>query len=445
VAEIASRENLSGNQIAHDAAMQEAKNTLESDLQAARIASQEGITTVELQNRIDLQASQITATENQYLADIASRENISTADLANRLALNAADISSREALAGRQITHEDALAKAKNTLEREIQDVAQTYDLARMEADTANRMELTAADYAGKTSLSAVEHEEFKDKVVLEYGLRRSSQALVDAALNYRAELAAETSRMVSERGFDAGAMELAASMEETQMEQWVEINKMVFHPDDPELDATYRQEAINALDAEYTERKTFLGAFYTGLEGFDWDSVLDQPDLSVAQGPIGKTSEESDTGTGQRIDDMQEMDIEDTEQKINGLLGRIEELEAQKTAQPTADTQSETIPPEPTQTTQTTQPAADTQTTQLDIQPAEAPRSPGRATESEEIAALSGLDYSKADTWKNIDTYAKEYDISDEELADLANKMDPDREVPITAGDIASAMSPIR
>jgi uncharacterized protein (DUF2164 family) len=134
VAEIASRENLSGNQIAHDAAMQEAKNTLESDLQAARIASQEGITTVELQNRIDLQASQITATENQYLADIASRENISTADLANRLALNAADITSRELMAGNQITHEAAVAEAKNQLELDLQEDRSEAAVAQIKA-----------------------------------------------------------------------------------------------------------------------------------------------------------------------------------------------------------------------------------------------------------------------------------------------------------------------
>jgi len=371
-AEITSREALAGNQVTHEVALAEAKNTLESDLQAARIASQEGITTVELQNRIDLQASQITATENQYLADIASRENISTADLANRLALNAADITSRELLAGNQITHEAAVAEAKNQLELDLQEdrseaaVAQikargmqdraieslrfaqdtgidipgfegkdvylnsstgelttspirmeritfaelkqdpglkrfassggrpvdnlkvgtngktgrmavqlANDLTKMEADTANRMELTAADYAAKTDLSAAEHTQFKDALIKEYGLKAYNQSLIDSAANYRSRLAAETSRMATDKALEESVVKVMSSLEETQMEQWVEINKMVFDPDDPENDETYRKQAIGALNAEYDERKVLLADAVTHLSDFDWSGAV--------------------------------------------------------------------------------------------------------------------------------------------------------------------------
>jgi len=120
-AEITSRETLAGNQITHEAALAHAKNSLEVALQAERIASQEGISEKELQNRLDVQAKSLAADEKKYLAQISSSEGISEKELANRLALNVADITSREKLAGNQITHEAALANAKNSLEVALQ------------------------------------------------------------------------------------------------------------------------------------------------------------------------------------------------------------------------------------------------------------------------------------------------------------------------------------
>jgi hypothetical protein len=132
-------------------------------------------------------------------------------------------------------------------------------------------MALSAADYASKTELSAAEHEEFKDKVVLEYGLRQSSQALVDAALDYRAELAEETARLKVEAGLDEAAVRMMTSLEEVQMEQWVEINKMVFDPDDTENDSAIRQQAIDAFNLEYADRKAFISSTVSELSNWDW------------------------------------------------------------------------------------------------------------------------------------------------------------------------------
>jgi len=283
-AEITSREGLAGNQITHEAALAKAKNVLEVDLQIARIASQKGISEAELQNRIDLQASQITATENQYLADIASRENISTADLANRLALNAADITSRELMAGNQITHEAAVAEAKNQLDLDLQKersasaieqigVQLDSDLVKMDADTDNRMALSAADYASKTELSAVEHEQFLESLVTEYGLKGENQEFIDRAANYRAELAAETARLKVEAGLAEAAVKTMTSLEEVQMKQWVEINKMVFDPDDTVNDSAIRQQAIDAFNLEYADRKAFISNAVSELSSWEWSS----------------------------------------------------------------------------------------------------------------------------------------------------------------------------
>jgi len=120
-ADITSKEKLAGNQITHEAALAHAKNSLDVSLQTARIASQEGISEKELQNRLDVQAKSLVADEKKYLAQISSSEGISEKELANRLALNVADITSREKLAGNQITHEAALANAKNSLEVALQ------------------------------------------------------------------------------------------------------------------------------------------------------------------------------------------------------------------------------------------------------------------------------------------------------------------------------------
>jgi hypothetical protein len=144
-------------------------------------------------------------------------------------------------------------------------------DLVKIEVDTQNRLALTIQEYASKTELSAAEHTQFLDALSEEYGLKQESQEFIDRSANYRAELAAETTRLAADLALDESAVKMMSSLEETQMEQWVEINKMVFDPDDPTNDAAIRQEAINALNGEYADRKVLIADTVTQLTNFDW------------------------------------------------------------------------------------------------------------------------------------------------------------------------------
>jgi hypothetical protein len=146
-------------------------------------------------------------------------------------------------------------------------------DLAKMDADTANRMALSAADYASKTELSAVEHEQFLESLVTEYGLKGENQEFIDRAANYRAELAAETARLKVEAGLAEAAVKTMTSLEEVQMKQWVEINKMVFDPDDTVNDSAIRQQAIDAFNLEYADRKAFISNAVSELSSWEWSS----------------------------------------------------------------------------------------------------------------------------------------------------------------------------
>jgi len=116
----------------------------------AEIASREGISEAELNNRLTMQASEIAAQEKQYLAEIASREGISEAELANRLALSTADITSREKIAGNEITAQVAMAEAKNALEKELtmERIASQEGISA--AELSNRLQVQANEIAAK-------------------------------------------------------------------------------------------------------------------------------------------------------------------------------------------------------------------------------------------------------------------------------------------------------
>lgn len=169
-------------------------------------------------------------------------------------------------------------------------------DLAKMDADTTNRVELTAAEYAAKGTLSAQEHTQFLAALSKEYGLQDASQATKEAGLNYRQELSAESTRLATQAGLDQSAMKLMTSLEETQMEQWVEINKMVFDPDDPEADAVYRQKSIDALNSEYAERKSLISDTVSALSNWDWTVTNVEKPTTYDDGTKGTTTESTST-----------------------------------------------------------------------------------------------------------------------------------------------------
>ena len=141
---------------------------------------------------------------------------------------------------------------------------------------------LSGQDYGQKMGLSDQDNTQMQDSVAKEYGYKTNLQNVQDVAKTNlqnvkdvaqmdRANVVAQTARLGTEAGLSKEVMDSLAGLETSYMKDWVEINKMVFDPEDVSNDTLLRTDAMNKLKTEYNGRKVIVNNIQTTARSWDW------------------------------------------------------------------------------------------------------------------------------------------------------------------------------
>jgi hypothetical protein len=133
---------------------------------------------------------------------------------------------------------------------------------------------LSGQDYGQKMGLSDQDNTQMQDSVAKEYGYKTNLQNVQDVAQMDRANVVAQTARLGTEAGLSKEVMDSLAGLETSYMKDWVEINKMVFDPEDVSNDTLLRTDAMNKLKTEYDGRKVIVNDIQTTAKSWDWGIV---------------------------------------------------------------------------------------------------------------------------------------------------------------------------
>jgi len=149
------------------------------------------------------------------------------------------------------------------------QDYGQKQGLAASDLDYRKQLQ-TQAEQA-EAALSSQEAAQAQNLVDAEYAHKGTLQTQIDAANKERAQIQAETARLGTEATLTKEVMDSIYGLEESYMKDWVEINQMVFDPNDVANDTTLRNDAMAKLKTEYEGRKSIVNNIHNTAQSWNW------------------------------------------------------------------------------------------------------------------------------------------------------------------------------
>lgn len=290
-ADLGSRAQLQGMQIAADKEMQANALGSQQSIAGMQIASNEKLSANEIAARMseldkriagdkELAAAGDAAAKERLQLDLASREQLSAMEIGSREKMQTADIGARLAELDKRIAADKELAAAGDQAA-----------MARLQADLASRAELQSGEIASREKLASQEiaarmgeldKRIEADKALAAQGDAAAKERLqIDLAARAQLQAQTDTAALQRQREEIAARADLSAAEREARL---AEVDKQLASQKElATMDAAARQKLVETEGAQALERATLDANTRLDIAGQEADLARDRQALDAA------------------------------------------------------------------------------------------------------------------------------------------------------------------